>query len=128
MGKSLATVKGGFFAQYAPTLGGIDRYNLAKDHRNTAQTLAHKGDFEIRELTDAIIRGGVGTVANASYAEIEANVEMGGRRNIVNTSLINRATTANDVADIREVITSLSSDTTMPNPVYNGDRNPLGTR
>jgi hypothetical protein len=53
---------------------------------------------------------------------------MGGKRNIVNTTIINRTATTADVSDVRETLTSLSSDTFTPVPVPNGDRNPLGTR
>jgi len=128
MGKFTADVKGGLHANYAPTLSSADRYNLAKDHKIAAQNLAHKRNFEFRAITDSLVASGVGGTAALTYAEIEPKEDMSGRRNVVNTTIINRATTANDISDVRETLTSHSSDTYTPNPVYNGDRNPLGTR
>lgn len=128
MGKFTAQVKGGLHANYASSLPSIEPYNGFMDHKHTAQSLAHKGDFEARAITDALIGAAPGATALYNYTEIEANQEMGGRRNIVTTALVNRATTAQDVSDVKETITSLSSDTFVPNPPYNGDRNPLGTR
>jgi hypothetical protein len=128
MGKYTAQVKGGLHVGYASSLGSIDLLNNAKDHRVAAQNLAHKRNFEFRAIVDELVMGGVGTTATMNYAEIEANVEMGGKRNIVNTPIINRQMTTADTADVHNALTTLSSDTYTPNPVPNGDRNPLGTR
>lgn len=128
MGKYLADVKGGLFANYSGTLGSIDVYNKAKDHKYAAQNLAHKSEFEYRAIVDTLVLSGVGGTAVANYYEIAASPELGGVRPIVNNPIINRVVTGNDISDVRETLTSLSSDTTMPNPIYNGDRNPLGTR
>lgn len=126
--KYTASVKGGLFAQYAGTLGSVDVYTNAKDHRRIAQELSHKKNMEMRGLIDTLVGVAPGATAAVHYYEIEPNVDMGGRRNIIDSLIINRATTAQDVTDIKETITSLSTDTFTPNPVYNGDRNPLGTR
>ena|SRR5215471_16741875 len=128
MAKFLCDVKGGLHAGYGPTLGTVEAYNNSMDHKRAAQALAHKGQFQFRGIVDSLVNSGVGGTASVNYSEIAASSELGGARPIVTTSLINRATTANDVSDVRETLTSLASDTFVPNPVYNGDRNPLGTR
>lgn len=128
MGKYTAQVKGGMHANYGPTLGSVDVYNFAKDHRRAAQELAHKSELEFRTIVDQLILSGVGSTAIANYYEIAASQELGGVRQIVAVPIINRVVTGNDINDVRETLTSLSSDTFVPNPVYNGDRNPLGTR
>jgi hypothetical protein len=53
---------------------------------------------------------------------------MGGVRAINNTPLINRATTALDVTQIKQAITVLDSLTHTVTQATNYDRNPLGTR
>lgn len=129
MGKSLATVKGGLFAQYSSQLPSIEPYVLSMDHRRMAQYLAHKTQFEFRQILDTLVLSGVGATATYNYSEIDpVSSEMGGKRAIVSTPIINRTVTGNDIADVRETVTSLSADTFVPNPPYNGDRNPLGTR
>ena len=126
--KSLAQVKGGFFAQYGSQLLSIQPYVLSMNHERVAQALAHKTSFEFRTIIDTLVLSGVGATATLNYYEIEAKEDMGGKRNIVATPIINRVVTGNDISDVRETVTSLSSDTYTPIPVYNGDRNPLGTR
>jgi hypothetical protein len=128
MAKYAAVVKGGLFAQYSSGLGSIDVYNSAKDHRRLAQELSKKKNMEIRAILNSIVVGGLGQNATANYYEIAAAEELGGLRPIVNRPLVNRTTVASDTVDIQETIGSLSSDTYTISPVYNGDRNPLGTR
>jgi hypothetical protein len=129
MSKFSCQVKGGLHANYSPTLNSIEAWNNIYDHRFAAQALAHKGDFEWRAILNALIGAAAGGTATLNYSEIEPNVEMGGRRNIITTSLVNRVTTANDVSDLKSEIGALSANTTFgANPVPNGDRNPLGTR
>ena len=128
MGKSLASVKGGLHANYAATLASMAPWTNLNDHRYAAQALAHKGNFEARGLLTALIGAAAGGTATVNYTEIEANAEMGGRRNIVTTALVNRVTTSADVTDLKGEIAALSANTFVASPVYNGDRNPLGTR
>ena len=128
MAKFTASVKGGLHANYASSLSSMDQYNLSKNHRHAAQYFSHKGRFEMRQIIDTLVLSGVGATATLNYSEIEPNVDMGGRRNIISTPIINRTVTGDDIADVRETVTSLASDTYTPVPVINGDRNPLGTR
>jgi hypothetical protein len=128
MGKYSASVKGGLFAQYSSGLASVDVYNNAKDHRRLAQELSHKKNLEYRGIVDQLVFSGVGGTAIVNYYEIAASPELGGLRPIVNSQILNRAVVINDLNDVRETLTSLSSDTYTPIPVYNGDRNPLGTR
>lgn len=128
MGKYVATIKGGFWAQYTGVLTSIDLATTnAKDHRRIAQELSHKKNLEARGILDALIGVAPGATALVNYPEIQANPDMGGIRPVTLVPIINRATTAADVTDMKETITTLSSDTTMASP-FNGDRNPLGTR
>lgn len=129
MSKFSAQVKGGLHANYSNTLNSIEAWNSIFDHRYAAQALAHKGDFEWRTILNALIGAAVGGTATYNYSEIEPNVEMGGRRNIISTALVNRVTTANDASDLKSEITNLSANTTFgASPPPNGDHNPLGTR
>jgi hypothetical protein len=134
MGKFTAQVKGGLHANYASTLPSIEPYNNSMDHKRAAQYFAHKGQFEFRAILDTLATNGVGSSAVANYSEISASPELGGMRPIVSTPIINRAATTADINDVRQTVTNLSSavsgsgGTFTPNPVYNGDRNPLGTR
>lgn len=128
MGKFTASVKGGLHANYSASLGSIQPYNASDNHRIAAQALDGRRNMEFRAIVDSLVASGVGGTAAATYGEIEPNVEMGGRRTILSTSIINRATTASDISDVRETLTSLSSDTHVPSPPANLDRNPLGTR
>lgn len=128
MGKYVAVVKGGYWAQYQSVLSSIDVATTnAKDHRRIAQELSHKKNLEARAIIDALLGVAPGATALANYYEIQPAVDMGGIRVVAPTALINRATTSADVTDMKETITTLSSDTTMASP-FNGDRNPLGTR
>ena len=136
MGKYSAQVKGGLHANYSATLGSVEPYNLAKDHKRGAQYLAHKSQYEFRQIVDSLVQSGVGGTATYSYSEIGASSELGGVRPVVSTSLINRVTTAQDVSDVRQTLTSLplgpgglpNPGSYTPSPIINGDRNPLGTR
>jgi hypothetical protein len=75
---------------------------------------------------DTLLVAVPGTTAAYFTSEIEASPEMGGKRNVVNTYVVNRATTAQDVTDIREAFTMARNSTV--NQATNLDRNPLGTR
>ena len=128
MGKFTADVKGGLHAGYGAVLASVEAWNKLMDHRFTAQSLAHKGDFEARALLNALIGAAAGGTATANYGEIQPSAELGGVRAVANLSIINRATTSQDVSDLKNEITALSANTYTSSPVFNGDRNPLGTR
>jgi len=131
MARYSCSVAGGLHANYAATLNGMDQSWLvgAAEKRIGAQFLAHKGAMEFRALVDALLGAAAGGMATKTYPEIAASAELGGMRSINQVNLVNRVTTANDVADIKKALTSLSPNTTFgANPPINGDRNPLGTR
>src|SRR5215831_17529695 len=119
MGKATCDVRGGLHALYAATLSGIDAPVGAMEHKFAAQALAHKSDFEYRALVDALLGAAAGGTATKTYPEIAASTELGGVRPVNTINLINRATTAQDVADIKKTLTTLSVNTFNPNPVYN---------
>ena len=126
MGKFTAAVKGGLHANYGSTLDTIG--DKITDHftRRMAQSLSNKGEFALRSVLDTVLGAAPGGTAAYFTAEIEASPEMGGKRNIVNTYVVNRATVAQDVTDIRNALTMAWNS--VANPPANLDRNPLGTR
>ena len=127
-----AVVKGGLHANYSGFLNSIDATGgtsiIDSSTRRVAQALDNKGGYVLRELIDTLLGVAPGQVAQAMYPEIAPAEDMGGVRAINNTSLINRATTALDVTQIKQAITVLDSLTHTVNQATNYDRNPLGTR
>jgi len=91
-----------------------------------AQALSNKGEFAFRSVLDTLLGAAPGALASYWTAEIAASPELGGLRPIVQTYVVNRNTNAQDVTDIRQALTMAVNST--PNPLMNGDRNPLGTR
>lgn len=123
-----ATVAGGLHAGYGASLVGIDANMIDFRTRRSAQGLDGKGQFPTRKLADALLGVAPGATATFAVPEIAASVEMGGARTVNQVNLINRATTAQDVTDLKAALTTLSVNTSNPSPVANLDRNPLGTR
>ena len=122
-----ADVKGGLHANYSPTIASMGPNVIDHQTRRAQQSLNTKGEYVFRKLLEMLIGATPGATAQYVYPEIQANVEMGGPRVIVNTNLVNRATTAADVTDLKNALVYMTTLTTMASP-YNGDRNPLGTR
>lgn len=122
-----ATVKGGFFEQYGPTVSGMT--TIGEGRFKIAQELAKRSNLPLREVIRALLGVAPGGTASKTYARVEANVELGGKRVIEQQTLINRATTAGDVTLITADLLTLSGKTTFgANPPANKDGNPLGTR
>jgi hypothetical protein len=124
-----ANVKGGLFGDSVGlsqlvSISGKDglRSSVAKD-------LSQKSMLALRKIM--VVTAGVapGAVATQMYPQVEANVELGGKRAITQTALINRATTTADVNEYKNDLLTWSTRTTFgSNPVPNKDGNPLGTR
>lgn len=121
-----AAVKGGLHAGYGSTLDTIGPKITDHFTRRIAQELSNKGEFALRSVLDTLLGAVPGMLASYWTAEIEASPEMGGKRNIVQTYVVNRNTTAADVTDIRNAFTMAPNST--PTQAVNLDRNPLGTR
>jgi hypothetical protein len=121
-----AVVKGGLNANYGGTIATIGPQITDHFTRKMAQMLSNKGEFALRSVLDTVLGAAPGGLASYWYAEIEPNVEMGGRRNIVQTYVVNRNTVAQDVTDIRQALTMAFNSTATQ--AVNLDRNPLGTR
>lgn len=124
--RSSAIVKGGLHANYGATLDTIGPKITDAWTRRMAQRLSNKGQFALRSVLDTLLGAVPGTLAAYFTAEIEASPEMGGKRNVVNTYVVNRNTTAADVTDIRNALTMAPNSTA--NQAVNLDRNPLGVR
>ena len=121
-----AAVKGGLNAGYGSTLDTIGPKITDHFTRRMAQALSNKGEFALRSVLDTLLGAVPGTLASYWTAEIEPSPEMGGKRNIVQTYVVNRNTVAQDVTDIRNALTMAPNST--PTQAVNLDRNPLGTR
>lgn len=124
----LADVKGGIHAQYGATIGSIGPTNNDANTRRAAQVLNIKGEFGNMALLYGLLGAAPGPNVTYLYGEIAASSELGGVRPTVLTPLINRNSTAADVTDLKNALTYMTGLTSNPTPVYNGDRNPLGTR
>ena len=121
-----AEVKGGLNAQYSGTITSIGPEITDSHTRRMAQELSNRGEFALRSVLDTLIGAPPGALASYWVAEIAASPELGGVRPIVQTYVVNRNTTAQDRTDIRRAFTMAPNST--PDPIMNGDRNPLGTR
>ena len=124
-----ANVKGGLFGdaaglQQLPSISGKNG-----KRSNAAKSLGSKSEYAMRRIMYVTAGAAPGAVATYTFPSIEAVQELGGKRNIIQVNLINRATTAADVAEYQHDILTWSGLTTFgANPVANKDGNPLGTR
>ena len=118
-----AVVRGGVFEGNLSSIGSqiTDNYT-----RRMAQMLSNKGEFALRSVLDTVLGAAPGTLASYWTAEIAPSQELGGVRPIVQTYVVNRNTTAQDVTDIRNALTMSWNHTVEQ--AQNLDRNPLGTR
>lgn len=124
---AVATVKGGLFEQYGPTLTQIQ--GIGPNRRTAAQAISKLGYRDLRARMTALDGVAPGANASKTNARVVAAEELGGIRPIEQQSLINRVTVAGDVTIIEGDINTLSTKTTFgANPPANLDGNPLGTR
>lgn len=124
---AIATVLGGFWSQYAPTLSQIQGTGSAR--RRAAQALNHKGVYDLRARMTALDGVAPGAAATKNYTRIVAAEDLSGVRAIETQVLINRVTVAGDVTIIEADINTFSTKTTFgASPPANLDGNPLGTR
>jgi hypothetical protein len=131
MGTNTATanVKGGLFGDSAGLvqLASISGKNSNRSY--AAKDLGTKTNFALRRIMFVTAGASPGATATYTFPQVEANVELGGKRSITQTNLINRATTAADVTEYKNDILTWSTRTTFgSSPVANKDGNPLGTR
>lgn len=120
-----ATVNGGLFDN--TTLTPISGRNAVR--RRIAQWFGKRQVLGLREIAETLNGAAAGSTASKTLGRIEANEELGGERTIETNTLVNRATTAADVAEINAYTLAFSSKTTFgASPVANLDGNPLGTR
>jgi hypothetical protein len=113
-------------AQYSGDISSIGALNISDEKtRRIAQLLSNKGEFALRSVLDSLLGQAPGVLASYWTAEIQASPELGGVRPVVQTYVVNRNTTAQDVTDIRNVLTMANNSGPQ---ATNLDRNPLGTR
>lgn len=121
--QSSATVKGGFFAQYASTLTGIFAGGGAL-RRRAALALSRKSTLALQEVMITLDGAAAGSTASKTLGRVAHSSELGGVRTIESVELVNAATAAGDITRINADILAYNSyDST---PVANGDGNPLG--
>ena len=126
---AVANVKGGLFGDAAGLLqlNSISGKNGLRSR--AAKILGTKSEYALRRIMFVTAGAAPGATASYTFPQVEPNVELGGKRVIVQTSLINRATTAADVTEYKNDILTWSPRTTFgATPVPNKDGNPLGTR
>jgi hypothetical protein len=124
-----ANVKGGLFGDAAGLLQLTSVSGKNGRRSDAAKQLGTKTNYALRRIMYVTAGAVPGVVASYVFPQIEANVELGGKRAITQTSLINRVTTAADVTEYQRDVLTWSARTTFgASPVPNKDGNPLGTR
>lgn len=122
-----ANVKGGLFEQYGSTLTQIRGFGAMRTL--AARALNSKSLLALRELMHTLNGVAPGSAALQTYSEIDPTAtELGGKRTIVTTNLVNRVTTADDRDEIDETILARTANRHLTNSPANLDGNPLGTR
>lgn len=120
-----ATIKGGLFET-----NGFTAYTQIQGRgparRRIAQYFGDKGLLAPRAAVVALDGAAAGGTASKTYPQIEPNSEQGGKRTVLQISLINRITTAGDITEFNRDFFSLTSKTTKTAPV-NKNGNPLGS-
>ena len=127
-----ATVLGGWWnAQGVGQMVSISGANRSR--RNALQGFGGRGSWGpqgrktmFNQMVGAVLPGTIQVL----YPQVSPSVELGGVRLVQtggNALVVNRPTTATDVAEFGDWLTRMSSMTSQPSPA-NLDRNPLGTR
>jgi len=78
-----------------------------------AQALASLSTYAVRHTLRMLDGAVAGSLSQKTYGLIDASSELGGQRNVTNTNLINRNTTAGDVVETKADILSLTTRTTF---------------
>jgi hypothetical protein len=123
-----ATVKGGFWP--ANGIGSLTQISgKGALRRLIAQALAVDQLNDQRELLETLNGVAPGAAALKTTARVVAAEELGGKRLIEQSTVINRATTAADVTELNADFLTLTTRTSFgATPPINKDLNPLGTR
>jgi hypothetical protein len=122
------TVKGGFWE--ANGVGSLQSVSGEDgQRRDIRQKFDSKGLLGMREIIFVLVGAAPGATATKNFTRVAASIELGGLRPIETEVLVNRATTAADVAEIQQEFLRMTTKTSFgANPPANLDRNPLGTR
>ena len=119
----VATVSGGFFAQYGSTVTGLSR---GAQRRKAAMALSRRGTLALQEMMKTLNGATPAVATSKTLSRVEANSEQGGARTIETVTLIDENTAAADITTVAGDI--LDYDFYDEAPVANLDDNPLGTR
>jgi len=123
-----AVVKGGMHANYSGDISSIKVSWNDFNSTRAVQALSKKGSYALRELVDNLLGQAPGNNVRFGYYRIAASEELGGKRPIETTYLIDRNSTAADVVAVKAALTEHSEITHTVEASVNLDRNPLGTR
>jgi len=121
------TVRGGFWETNGVSTLTLHDGPDASGQSIRAPALWIRLEQQLRQIMRALNGVAPGALASFSYPWVEANVELGGARNVVSNTLINRVTTAADVTFLSTFLLGFGGLKSAVN-VPNGDGNPLGTR
>lgn len=113
----MATWAGGWDGQFGSPYSLLNqRTNIQRD---IAMAFERRGGRELSALAIALNGAGAGATATATRNEVEAvqdlsNFALGGKRNIVQKTIINRATTAADEALLDTLYDGVFAPTSYP--------------
>ncbi len=130
-GSSIATanVKGGLFGDSAGLLSLPSISGKTFNRTFAAKLLNMKSMLALRQTLSVLDGAVAGSNVTKTFPQVEANVELGGKRNITTQTLINRNSTSADITETRADLLTLTTRTSFgASPVANKDGNPLGTR
>jgi len=121
------TVKGGFWEA-----NGVSTLTFHDGPDASGQSVRQPGlwlrlEQQLPQMLLVLVGSAPGGSISFSYPWVEANVEMGGLRNIVQNSLVNRNSSAADVTWLNTYLLGFGGLKPAVN-VPNLDGNPLGTR
>lgn len=124
-----ATVKGGLFGDSAGLSSLTQISGKGSNRMRAAQALSSLSTYAVRHTLRMLDGAVAGSLSQKTYGLIDASSELGGKRTVTNTNLINRNTTAGDVVETKADILSLTTRTTFgASPPVNKDGSPLGEK
>lgn len=123
-----STVKGGFWeVNGVSTLTGVQSKTAMR--RRISEMLGKKSLLATREKMFVLMGAAAGSAVSKTLTRVEANSELGGKRNIETETLYSANSDAADITEIKADFLRETAQTTFgASPPANLDGNPLGTR
>lgn len=124
---AVANVKGGLFGDSAGLIQLTQVSGRGSTRTSIARRFGKRTMLPIRQVLATLDGVAPGATATKQFPLIDPSVELGGKRTITNTYLVNRATTAADQAEtINDLLTWSTRTTFGANPPANKDGSPFG--